>query len=73
MHKPQALTAEKLWPVVLSLGKDQMVSLFQFLSDHLYPWPTEKLQAAHKQVEEGNILSEEDFRKRFADYFPKEA
>lgn len=67
-EKPLALTAERLWPVVLTLGKEQMKSLFDFLADYLYPWPENKLMEVHEEVMQGKVLTEAEFQARFADY-----
>lgn len=70
IEKPQILTAERLWPVVLSLGREQMKSLFDFLTNYLYPWPEDKLMQSHEAVEQGKILTEAEFQARFSDYIP---
>lgn len=70
---PQPLTAEKLWPVVLALGKKQMEALFNSLMEYLYPWPEDKLEQIHKEIQAGKVLSEDEFQARFSAYInPKD-
>ncbi|MCB0835243.1 MAG: hypothetical protein KDE26_01090 [Bacteroidetes bacterium] len=67
-ENPQSLTADKLWPVVLTMDKGQMEALFVALVEHLHPWPKEKLLEVRKEVKAGKVLTEEQFRERFAKY-----